>query len=105
MADENLTSSWIKSPLPNAPLGFGVTAFSLNEALTIISQSVSAVCGIHSSLLGCPHGPRATQEPDHSYGPGSSGNGVSRLRSTTGWLVTMTFLLVSSTTSTSLLAL
>jgi hypothetical protein len=31
-----LTSYWIVSPNPRAPLGFGVTGFSLEEALRII---------------------------------------------------------------------
>jgi hypothetical protein len=31
-----LTAYWIKSPLPQAPLGFGVTAWSLDDALAII---------------------------------------------------------------------
>jgi hypothetical protein len=31
-----LTAYWIKSPLPHAPLGFGVTARSLDDALAII---------------------------------------------------------------------
>lgn len=31
-----LTAYWIKSPLPHAPLGFGVTARSLDDALDII---------------------------------------------------------------------
>jgi hypothetical protein len=31
-----LTAYWIKSPLPHAPLGFGVTARSLSDALGII---------------------------------------------------------------------
>lgn len=31
-----LKSFWIKSPLPNAPMGFGVTAHSLVDAISII---------------------------------------------------------------------
>ncbi|MES2789700.1 MAG: hypothetical protein V4719_08770 [Planctomycetota bacterium] len=31
-----LTSYWIKSVVPHAPLGFGVTAFSFDDALRII---------------------------------------------------------------------
>jgi hypothetical protein len=31
-----LTAFWIKSPIPHAPLGFGVTARSLADALAII---------------------------------------------------------------------
>jgi hypothetical protein len=31
-----LTAYWIKSPLPYAPLGFGVTAHSLDDAFAII---------------------------------------------------------------------
>lgn len=31
-----LTAYWIRSPLPHAPLGFGVTARSLDDALSII---------------------------------------------------------------------
>ena len=37
MAVDELTSFWITSPLPHAPLGFGVTARSLDEALGIIA--------------------------------------------------------------------
>lgn len=33
-----LTSYWITSPNPGGPLGFGVTAFSLDEALRIIGS-------------------------------------------------------------------
>ncbi len=33
---EGLTAYWIKSPLPHAPLGFGVTARSLDDAFAII---------------------------------------------------------------------
>lgn len=36
MADPLLTAFWIKSPYSHAPLGFGVTARSLDEALAII---------------------------------------------------------------------
>ncbi len=36
MADVELTSFWIKSPLSHAPLGFGVTAHSLEDALSLI---------------------------------------------------------------------
>ena len=31
-----LTAYWIKSPLPHAPLGFGVTARSLDDGFAII---------------------------------------------------------------------
>jgi hypothetical protein len=31
-----LTAYWIQAPLPHAPLGFGVTARSLDDALSII---------------------------------------------------------------------
>lgn len=37
MAGNELTAFWIKSPLPHAPLGFGVTAWSLDNALGIIA--------------------------------------------------------------------
>lgn len=37
MAQAWLTAYWIKSPFPHAPLGFGVTAWSLDDALGIIS--------------------------------------------------------------------
>jgi hypothetical protein len=30
-----LTAYWIKSPLPHAPLGFGVTARSLDDAFAV----------------------------------------------------------------------
>jgi hypothetical protein len=36
MADAGLIAYRIRSPLPNAPLGFGVTAWSLEDALGII---------------------------------------------------------------------
>lgn len=36
MADQELIAFWIKSPLPHTPLGFGVTAWSLEDALGII---------------------------------------------------------------------
>jgi hypothetical protein len=36
MGVAELTAFWIKSPVPNGPLGFGVTAFSLEEALAIV---------------------------------------------------------------------
>jgi hypothetical protein len=36
MADPLLTAFWIKSPFSRARLGFGGTARSLNEALTIL---------------------------------------------------------------------
>lgn len=36
MAAVELTAFWIRSPFPHAPLGFGVTAWSLNDALAII---------------------------------------------------------------------
>ena len=36
MAEGGLAAYWIRSPLPNAPLGFGVTAWSLEDALGII---------------------------------------------------------------------
>jgi hypothetical protein len=36
MAEAGLTAYWIKSPFPHAPLGFGVTAWSLDDALRII---------------------------------------------------------------------
>ena len=31
-----LTAYWIRSPHPHAPLGFGVTAWSLGDALALI---------------------------------------------------------------------
>lgn len=31
-----LTAYWIESPLPHAPLGFGVTGWSLDDALSIV---------------------------------------------------------------------
>lgn len=31
-----LTAFWVRSPLPHAPLGFGVTAWSLDDVLSII---------------------------------------------------------------------
>ncbi len=37
MADAGLTAYWITSPFPHAPLGFGVTAWSLDDALHIIA--------------------------------------------------------------------
>jgi hypothetical protein len=36
MTGNQLTAFWIKSPLRHAPLGFGVTAWSLDDALGII---------------------------------------------------------------------
>jgi hypothetical protein len=36
MCEKKLTAFWIKSPCPRAPLGFGVTAWSLEDALQII---------------------------------------------------------------------
>jgi hypothetical protein len=36
MTIAGLTAYWIKSPFPHAPLGFGVTAWSLDDALRII---------------------------------------------------------------------
>ena len=36
MANVGLTAFWIKSPLPCAPFGFGVTAYSFDDALRII---------------------------------------------------------------------
>ena len=36
MACEGLTAFWIKSPLPHGPFGFGVTAWSLEDALSLI---------------------------------------------------------------------
>lgn len=35
----SLTAYWIKSPYPRAPLGFGVTARSLDDALAILCGS------------------------------------------------------------------
>ncbi|WP_131818130.1 hypothetical protein [Planctopirus hydrillae] len=37
MAEKGLTVFWIRSPLSHAPLGFGVTAFSLDDAVEIIT--------------------------------------------------------------------
>jgi len=37
MAGAELTAFWIKSPLPEAPLGFGVTAWSLDDAFGVIA--------------------------------------------------------------------
>lgn len=37
MAEKGLTFFWIRSPLSHAPLGFGVTAFSLDDAVEIIT--------------------------------------------------------------------
>jgi hypothetical protein len=34
-----LTAYWIKSPYPHAPLGFGVTAWSFEDAVRIIRGS------------------------------------------------------------------
>lgn len=36
MADQLLTSYWIKTPFKHGPLGFGVTARSLDDAIRII---------------------------------------------------------------------
>jgi len=36
MGTANLTAFWIKRPVANAPVGFGVTAWSLADALAII---------------------------------------------------------------------
>ncbi len=36
MAATDLNAFWIRSPFPHAPIGFGVTARSLNDALAII---------------------------------------------------------------------
>jgi hypothetical protein len=36
MATVGLIAFWIRSPLPNAPLGFGVTAWTVDDALGII---------------------------------------------------------------------
>jgi hypothetical protein len=37
MVENKLTAFWIRSPLPHAPLGFGVTAWSFDDALSIIA--------------------------------------------------------------------
>jgi hypothetical protein len=62
-----LTPYWIKSPFPHAPLGFGVTARSLDEALLIIEaldygrylpddrSTLRVTAGITVSRLGEPH--------------------------------------------------
>jgi hypothetical protein len=36
MTDAGLTAYWFKSPYPYAPLGFGVTGWSVDDALAII---------------------------------------------------------------------
>jgi hypothetical protein len=36
MTESKLTVYWIESPFPHAPLGFGVTAWSLDDALALI---------------------------------------------------------------------
>ena len=36
MAVAGLTAFWVRSPVPHAPLGFGVTAWSLDDAVAII---------------------------------------------------------------------
>jgi len=35
--EAGLTAYWIKSPYPHAPLGFGVTAWSLDDAVAFIN--------------------------------------------------------------------
>jgi hypothetical protein len=44
-----LTSYWIDSPVPRAPLGFEVTAFSLNEAIRVI-QAEGCPCFFRALL-------------------------------------------------------
>jgi hypothetical protein len=47
-----LTSYWIVTPEPHAPLGFGVTAFSLDDALrTICSEGYEQYLPADRSLL------------------------------------------------------
>lgn len=36
MVDRDLIAFWIKSPDPRGPLGFGVTAWSVDDALAIV---------------------------------------------------------------------
>ncbi len=63
-----LTAYWVESPLPHAPLGFGVTGWSLDDALSIIRAldysrylpddrtSMRVTEGITVAELDQPHG-------------------------------------------------
>jgi hypothetical protein len=67
MQDTGLIAFWIKSPYPHAPVGFGVTAWSLEDALQIIHamgfgqylpddrDTVSVVAGVTVSELDQRH--------------------------------------------------
>jgi hypothetical protein len=67
MAEAGLTAYWIKSPLRGAPLGFGVTAWSLSDAIGIIraldygsylpddQAGVQIIKGITIGQLDHPH--------------------------------------------------
>ena len=39
MSDSALTAFWIDGPDPRGPLGYGVTAFSLTDALEIVRRA------------------------------------------------------------------
>jgi len=39
MSDSALTAFWIEGPDPRGPLGYGVTAFSLADALEIVRRA------------------------------------------------------------------
>jgi hypothetical protein len=39
MSDSMLTAFWIAGPDPKGPLGYGVTAFSLTDALEIVRRA------------------------------------------------------------------
>lgn len=67
MSDSWLTPFWIMSPIPHAPLGFGVTAYSLDDALQIIHalgygrflpddpRSINAMTGVTVAELDEQH--------------------------------------------------
>jgi len=39
MSDSALTAFWIEGPDPRGPLGYGVTAFSITDALEIVQRA------------------------------------------------------------------
>lgn len=39
MSSSTLTAFWIEGPDPRAPLGYGVTAFSLTDAFEIVARA------------------------------------------------------------------
>ena len=67
MNDSMLTPFWIKSSLAHAPVGFGVTAYSLDDALRIIvalgygeflpgdPNNIKVISGVTVADLDEPH--------------------------------------------------